>query len=311
MNGLGILDLGVSSQHMVLGHHADLTVDLSALSPSTTIHSISTTLLQTTGIAQCPSKYSSSAAILSDTYEGRTEMLDRFELHSHGISWARMAGRARPYRGAYVWRGTEASVYTTVAMGSNDLPVDRHHPDGFGLSARLDIPSPIIGALPSTTHIDPAFASTSHLLVTRIEYSVLGEDVQGQPLPTDEEGRPVEGSVRSWLLEKEIELHSDLSLATSTATPAYSPSPPAKPVLDRTTEPSIDCASIQLPRSVSLGWTKATMMRHVYTKEADLLVATRRHWEETGGLCACFKSREECYRSNQCNGGYTTEKNIT
>jgi hypothetical protein len=36
------------------------------------------------------------------------------------------------------------------------------------------------------------------------------------------------------------------------------------------------------------------MMRQVYTKEKELVVAARRHWDETAGVCACFHDLPGC-----------------
>lgn len=304
MGGVGQLDLSVTSQNLVLGGDTYVDLNLTGLSPAMTIHSVSVTLVQTTRSAISPagdSLPSTSAGI----YGGRTEMIDNFELYSHGITWARLAGRARPYRGSYVWRGALASQFTTEALQLDDLPLDRTFDDGFGLSSDLTLPSPIIGALPSTTRVESSLATISHLLVSRIEYSVLGEDALGRPLPVDEAGQLVEGSVRSWSIEKEIEIHSDLSVATAVAAPPYAPPYSSCPpvTLRCDTPPCTSVPSTQVSRSVSIGWTKATMMRHVHTKEKELLAATRRHWAETSGLCACFDVRASCQSIGSCRGG--------
>jgi hypothetical protein len=289
MGGIGKLSLNINSQHLMLGQHSNVTLDLTALSPATTIHTVSVFLVQTTTAASTiPSAVSRSSTNVA--YGGRIEMIDSFQIYSHGMSWAKMAGRARPTRRSYVWRGQEASLYTKEVLGGSDLPLDRAHGDGFGLSSYLTMPSPIIGAHPSTARVDLNLATIAHILVFRFDYSILGEDAQGQPLPTDDEGLPVEGSVRSWSLEKEIHIHSDLLLAVATAAPLY-------PVSKQSNSPfqsSTSMPSSRVPRSVSLGVTRGTMMRQVYTKEKELVVAARRHWDETAGVCACFHDLPGC-----------------
>jgi hypothetical protein len=51
MGGIGKLSLNINSQHLMLGQHSNVTLDLTALSPATTIHTVSVFLVQTTTAA--------------------------------------------------------------------------------------------------------------------------------------------------------------------------------------------------------------------------------------------------------------------
>jgi hypothetical protein len=298
MDGLGDLAVALDSRQFTLGGSADLSIDLTALSPSTTIHSITASLVQTTTRPACPFKYSAAKCIPVDAEEGNTELLDKYQPYSYGTSWSRMPGRIRPYHGSYIWRGAEGMGYIRDSMGDIDLLVDRSHPDGFGLSTTLSLPSPIIGAHPTTVDDNPAFATIAHHLELQFEYSVLNQDIRGEPLSSDD-SEPMEGSVRTWTLEKSLHIHSDLSSATSTAAPPYSPSPTLLGCHTRGLELDMVLKSTKALRYISLGMTKATLMRPVAVNQKDLQKATKRHWEETAGMCACFDNHGICGFGNQ------------
>ena len=288
MDGLGHLAVALESQQYTLGGSVDLSLDLTALSASTSIHSITASLVQTTTRPACPLKYSAARDSPVDVAEGSAELLDKYQLYSHGTSWSRMPGRPRPFHGSYIWRGAEGLQYVRDSMGDKDLLVDRSHPDGFGLSTNLSLPSPIIGAHPTTVDANPAFSTIAHHLELRIEYSVLKQDIRGDPISSSDSG-PMEGSVRTWTLEKSLRIHSDLSSATSTAAPPYSPSPTLSRCHTSDFKPSMELKSNTALRYTSLGMTKATLMRPMAVTQIDLQKATKRHWEETAGMCACFE----------------------
>jgi hypothetical protein len=293
MDGLGDLTVALDSQQFTLGGSADLSVDLTALSPSTTIHAITASLVQTTARPACPFKYSAAKGIPVDVAEGNTELLDKYQLYSYGTSWSRMPGRIRPFHGSYIWRGAEGVQYVRDSLGENDLLVDRSHPDGFGLCTTLSLPSPIIGAHPTTVDENPAFSTISHHLELQFEYSVLNQDIRGD-LISNNDSEPTEGSVRTWTLEKSLHIHSDLSSASSTAAPPYSPSPTPSRCHTADLEPPMELRSTKALRYISLGMTKATLMRPVAFDAVDLEKATNRHREETAGMCACFDGIRVC-----------------
>jgi hypothetical protein len=306
MNGLGHLAVALESQQFTLGGYVDLSLDLTALSPSTTIHSITTSLVQAMTRPTCPSKYSAGKGIHGEIEEGSEELLDKYQLYSCGTSWSRMPGRPRPLHGSYIWRGAEALQYITDSIGRDDLVFDRSHPDGFGLSTTLSLPSPIIGAHPTTVDDNPVFSTIAHHLELQFEYSVLNQDFRGEPLSSNN-SEPTEGSVRTWKLEKSLQIHSDLSSATSTAAPPYSPSPTLSCCHTRASEPDMVLRSTKALRYISLGMTKATLMRPVAINQEELQKATNSHWEETAGMCACFDSRGICGFGNQ--GGVCSLQN--
>jgi hypothetical protein len=306
MNGLGHLEVALESQQFTLGGYVDLSLDLTALSPSTTIHSITASLVQSTIRPACPFKYSAAKGIPVDVAEGSAELLDKYQLYSYGTSWSRMPGRIRPFHGSYIWRGAEGVEYVRNSMGDKDLLVDRSHFGGFGLSTTLSLPSPIIGAHPTTVDDNPAFSTIAHHLELQFEYSVLNQDFRGEPLSSND-SEPTEGSVRTWTLEKSLQIHSDLSSATSTAAPPYSPSPTLSCCLTRASEPDMVLRSTKALRYISVGMTKATLMRPVATNQEELQKATKRHWDETAGMCACFDSRGMCGFGNQ--GGMCSLQN--
>lgn len=260
-------------------------MEVSGLSPKITIHNIVVNLVQTTNIATCPSKYSSCSAISSDDQQ-QQEVTDVYQLYSLGVPWPFLHTRPRPYRGSYVWRGAEAANYTSERLGLNDLQADCLRDDGFDLTTTLSIPSPIIGAMSTSTSCDPAFATVSHQLDVRFAYSTLQD-------AADDSLEPAEGPARTWTIEKSLEIHSDLSSATATAAPPYAE-------VDATTHhcivtPRMDLASTKAHRSTSLGsLTIGRYMRPVRMNETDLRARTQRHWDETGGLCACFDQSEVC-----------------
>jgi hypothetical protein len=135
------------------------------------------------------------------------------------------------------------------------------------MTTTVVLPSPIIGAHPTTSTSDSAFSSIDHHLEFRFEYSV-----------------------RTWTLEKEVQIHSDLSRVISTAAPAYSPKADCLAVLSAPKlDMDLELDSIKARRSISLGWTSATLMRPVAVNQVELDRDTRRHWEKTSGLCACFE----------------------
>jgi hypothetical protein len=306
MNGVGHLAVALESQHFTLGGYVDLSLDLTALSPSTTIHSITASLVQSTIRPACPFKYSAAKGIPVDVAEGSAELLDKYQLYSYGTSWSRMPGRIRPFHGSYIWRGAEGVEYVRNSMGDKDLLVDRSHFDGFGLSTTLSLPSPIIGAHPTTVDDNPAFSTITHHLELQFEYSVLNQDIGGDLISIND-SEPTEGSVRTWTLEKSLQIHSDLSSATSNAAPPYSPSPTLSCCHTRASEPDMVLRSTKALRYISLGMTKATLMRPVAINQEELQKATKRHWEETAGMCACFDSRGTCGFGNQ--GGMCSLQN--
>jgi hypothetical protein len=293
MNGLGHLAVALESQQFTLGGYVDLSLDLTALSPSTTIHSITASLVQSTTRPACPFKYSSAKGIPVDVAEGSAELLDKYQLYSYGTSWSRMPGRIRPFHGSYIWRGAEGVEYVRNSMGDRDLLVDRSHFNGFGLSTTLSLPSPIIGAHPTTVDDNPVFSTIAHHLELQFEYSVLNQDIRGDLISIND-SEPTEGSVRTWTLEKSLQIHSDLSSASSTAAPPYSPSPTPSRCHIADLEPPMELRSTKALRYISLGMTKATLMRPVVFNAVDLEKATNRHREETAGMCACFDRIRVC-----------------
>jgi hypothetical protein len=293
MDGLGHLAVALDSQQFTLGQSADLSFDLTALLPTTTIHSITASLVQTTTKPTCPSKHSAAKGVSLDDEEGSTDLVDKYQLYSYGTSWSRMPGRVRPFHGSYIWRGAEGIQYVTDSLGRSDLLVDRILPDGFGLSTTLSLPSPIIGAHPTTVDDNPAFSTISHHLELRFEYSNLNQDIHGELIAHDN-SEPMEGSVRTWTLEKEVQIHSDLSSTTSTAAPPYSPSSTLSHCDHSQFQPTMELKSTKALRYISLGMTTATLMRPVAINQVDLQKATKRHWEETAGMCACFDRTGVC-----------------
>lgn len=282
---------------MVLGGAASLNVEVLGLSPKTTVHNITISLVQLTKKATSPSKYSStSSSSVSLEDQSSDEVVDGFQLHTFGVPWPFMHTRPRPYRGSYIWRGAEAGGYTTDRLGLKDLQADRITDNGFELSTILTIPSPIIGAMASTTGCDPAFATVSHRLDVRVSYSVLGLGPGGIPLDRVDDEPLSEGVVRNWTLEKSLDIHSDLSSATATAAPPYLTE-------EETTHhcisvlPDLNLRSTKAYRSTSLWTTRIRWMYPVRITEADLRERTQRHWDETGGLCACFNQSERCDRA--------------
>jgi hypothetical protein len=285
MAATGRLSVAIDSQQFTLGQTADLAIDITGLSPITTIHSIAVNLFQNSTIATCPSKFSTGRAVLPKDIDIRSELTEKYELYTYGTAWSRMPGRIRPWRGSHVWRGSGAGDLVTGVLEKEDLLLDRSGEDGFGISTTLTLPSPVIGAHPTDLRDNPAFSTISHHLAIQFEYSILGRDSRGEPLShTSDE--TIEGSVRTWTLEKVVQIHSDLSSATFTAAPPYSPDD----ISPRSCEagPFINPKSIESPWSISLGWTKATLMRPVKVQQDEMKKRTRQHWEETSGMCACF-----------------------
>ena len=293
MEGLGHLAVALDSQQFTLGGSVDFSIDLTALSPSTTIHSITASLVQATTKSTCPSNYFAGKGISVEGGGGSTELLDKYQLYSYGTSWSRMPGRIRPPHGSYIWRGAEGMGYVRDSLGGNDLRVDRSHPDGFGLFATLSLPSPIIGAHPTTVDDNPAFSTIAHHLELQLEYSVLNQDIRGDPLCSND-SEPMEGSVRTWTLEKSLQIHSDLSSATSTPPPPYLYTQNLSHLQASDSKPTTALRSTKALRYISLGMTKATLMRPVAVNAVELERATRRHWEETAGMCACFDRTRVC-----------------
>lgn len=307
MDGLGDLKLSINSQQvshlvvagpidcltlqLVLGQTAAVHIDVSGLSPKTTIHTVNIDLVQTTKNASCPSKYSSSPSISSETGLP-DEVIDSFQLHSFGIPWPFMHTRPRPYRGSYVWRGAEAAKYTSDRLTLGDLRADRNCDDGFGLSTTLTLPSPIIGAMATSTSCDPAFSTISHHLDVKFTYSILDQGTGGTSLARSADQEPQEGSIRTWTLEKALVVHSDLSSATATAAPPYASA--GATTHHCIVEPIMDLKSTKAARLTSLGSLRKTYMRPVRMNENDLRTRTKRHWDETGGLCACFDQSDTC-----------------
>jgi hypothetical protein len=282
---IGHLSVAIDSPQFTLGQTADLAIDITGLSPITTIHSITVNLVQTSTIATCPSKFTTERAAPPKDIEIRSELTEEYQLYTYGTAWSRMPGRTRPWRGSYVWRRSEAGHLVTEVSEMEDHPLDRSAEDGFGLSTTLTLPSPVIGAHPTDVRDNPAFSTVSHHLAIQFEYSILGQDSRGEPL-SPKGSEVMEGSVRSWTLEKAVQVHSDLSAATFTAAPPYCPND----ISPRSCQagPDINPKSIESPWSISLGWTKATLMRPVNVQPDELKKRTRRHWEETSGMCACF-----------------------
>lgn len=254
-------------------------------------------LIQITKEAICPSKHSLSSSASPEDHVSE-EVIDSFQLHTFGIPWPFMHTRPRPYRGSYIWRGSEAAKYTSELWGMNDLQADRATEDGFELSTVLTIPSPIIGAMATANGCDPAFATISHQLDIRFSYSILDIGSDGNPLPSEPGAPPSEGSVRGWTLEKALEIHSDLSSATATAAPPYSSRAETTHhcITEPTsiTEPTMDLVSTKAHRSTSRGQLPTSPLRPVRMDEAERRARTQRHWDETGGLCACFDQSEVC-----------------
>ena len=292
-DGLGHLAVALESQQFTLGGSAKLSIDLTALSPSTTIHSITASLVQTTAKPSCLSKYSAGSGVPVEFGEASEELLDKYQLYSYGISWSRMPGRPRPLHGSYIWRGAEAMQYIADSIDPNDSIVDRSHPDGFGLATTLSLPSPIFGAHPTTVDDNPAFSTIAHHLELQLEYSVLDQDIRGDPLCSND-SEPMEGSVRTWTLEKSLQIHSDLSSAMSTPPPPYLYTQNLSHLQASDSKPTTALRSTKALRYISLGMTKATLMRPVAVNAVELERATRRHWEETAGMCACFDRTRVC-----------------
>jgi hypothetical protein len=290
---LGHLAIVLNSQQFILGQIANLSIDVTGLSPDTTIHSLTTSLVQTTTQATCPSKYAAPNTPTRKDLDDRTELSDKYELYTLGPTvGARMPGRQRPSLGSYIWRGMEGAKYLTKVPDDREISVDRLHDDGFGLSATLCLPSPIIGAHSTTINENPAFSTISHYMEFQFDYSILNQDIRGSILPGTG-CAPEEGPIRSWKLRYHLDVHSDLSSATITAAPPYpcltEPTHRCRPGFD----PSMELESTKARRYLSLGWTKATLMRPVAVDRKAMQESTRRHWEEMAGMCACFDRRDD------------------
>lgn len=293
MDEIGHLSVVLESQQFILGQTADLSIDVTGLSSSTTIHSITTSLVQTTTKATCPTKYAAPGSKKDDDTADRTDLSDKYELYTHGpTTGPRMPGRQRPSQGSYIWRGSNGAPYVTQVSGEQHIPIDRKYHHGFGVSTTLSLPSPIIGAHPTTINENPAFSTISHYLEISFDYSILGQDIHGSS-QIDTNAAPEEGLVRSWKLRKWLDVYSDLSSATVTAAPPYSGCDTATHHCRPAFDSSLVLPSTKARRYISLSWSN-TMMRPVKHDRNELQKSTRRHWEEMAGMCACFVRTDLC-----------------
>ena len=311
MAEIGHLAVTLDSEQFILGRSANLSIDVTRLSPFTTVHSVSTSLIQTTAQATCPSKYTVAGAISCKDLDDRTRLSDKYELYTVGPSVGpRMAGRHRPSRSSYVWRGHEATCHDLQVPGERCVPIDRSYNDGFGISAILSLPSPIIGAQPTTINENPAFSTISHHLEIEVDYSILNQDSNGETL-FDPDSAPPEGPIRIWKLRYDLENQSDLSSATTTAAPPYSYNEKSSPRCRASFDPTAELESTKARRLLSLGWTTATLMRPVAMSRSELQESTTRHWEETAGMCACFDRIDVCGCDNSVCGIQIPSKEAT
>jgi hypothetical protein len=197
-----------------------------------------------------------------------------------------MPGRKRPGPGAYLWRGLEASQYITEIPGQQQVAVDRSHDDGFGISTTLSLPSPIIGANPTTVRDNPALSTISHFLEIHFDYSILDQEIHGNLLH-DTDPAPEEGLIRSWKSRKWLDVHSDLSSATISAAPSYSDEKSMPPRCGLDFDSNHVLESTKARHFISLSRT-STMMRPVRVDPDQLQHSIREHWKEMAGMCACF-----------------------
>jgi hypothetical protein len=162
-----------------------------------------------------------------------------FTLHSEGDPTMTEHG---DQSAAYVWRAEIPRFHDaarkrvgplrmiTKARDVQPLPlilpedVLQESSESFHVHTTARLPSPIIGAhATSPVLLDPRITRIGHHLRLEVLFSVLGQDVQGLPLPTGRVNSytPPEGAIRRLWVEHEVVLRSCILGPDNTKVPTY------------------------------------------------------------------------------------------
>lgn len=195
----------------------------------------------------------------------------------------------RPPSNSYIWRGQ-------VARQLDNLPPDQPLEMPFPkVKARIHLPSPIIGAVPTfpipgrvSTPDIPA-ASISHSLDLTLYFSTLRPK---NPDDSEDEKERLEGVVQVWTIEKDLILGSDTTIAGQTAPPGYKSGPGTRiGITPKPQDPIIPSAAME--HEMSKEFLGGTRMARVDEEEKALRKRIYDHWYQTEGLCECFCDRPD------------------
>ncbi|WWC86551.1 uncharacterized protein L201_001428 [Kwoniella dendrophila CBS 6074] len=262
------------------GSSWDINLILQDLPPTLTLHSHDITLQQLTEPKDRTSIQNFDKPVFKDIYTIAEE--------NHAASYLKMPGRPRPKACDYLWRGMTSTAISGVT-DSNNLTAATNNSYETVLHTRL--PSPIIGGIPTCSGGD-SFASVHHIIRLTIYYSILGEDINGDPLPL-KNGVPVEGAIRSWAYERSVHVVSDLHDLGMAPTPSYSASIDSLQVQKGELDTADLFPSINIPHMVSMPKSNTGFMRPVGIHLGNLKAQITNHWLQTAGLCACFAELDD------------------
>ncbi|WVW83344.1 hypothetical protein I302_105363 [Kwoniella bestiolae CBS 10118] len=275
ISSIGVnVSLRSEEEYAALGSAYSVELKISNLPPTLTLHGWNIVLHQVT--------QNERGAVFRDVYTIGAE--------NEATSLLRLPGRSCPRsQDEYLWRGPGAPLKNGDSPSSSTGSTFTR-----ALSTRL--PSPVIGGLPSC-HDGSTYASIHHSISLVLHYSILGEDIGGDPLPDP----TTEGSIRSWVYERPIHILSDLHGLGEVPTPAYSPKEVG--TLPETKVQDLDVGMdlvqrLNLSHMVSMSKSKTGFMRPSVLRADTLGSRIQEHWSRTGGLCACFDEAEE--RGNKC-----------
>ncbi|EIW70302.1 hypothetical protein TREMEDRAFT_62065 [Tremella mesenterica DSM 1558] len=238
--GLGRLDLTAQSDLFVLGSSFHFTLSLHSLSPYATLHSLQISLIQTT---RTPHAAQTDTFILSHT----------------GVPYFLLDGR-RPRGGShgeYLWRGPKCPTRDSQPIFPGHLIT----PTSLETGKTLRLPSPVLGAIPSSPHriLHEGQAITNHTLRVEIHFSLLGLSALDTPLPPwlKYPLQKPEGEMRRMWVDHPVHLGHCLCSSENVQVPPYTErdsslsTSPSKGIVNLITNPVIN--NVETWESSSVG----------------------------------------------------------
>ena len=209
---------------------------------------------------------------------------DEYELFSQGQISASGLKPGKLVPDAYIWRGPEGFTLDGLTPAQTATEMGTAH-----IHARVSLPSPIIGAVPTYDLTSSGIALVSHTMRSTIYYSILGQDACGKPLPM-KNGQTQEGSIRSWSFGKQLIIANDASLAGQQGPPGYAAVSHTVGLEPNDKLPLL--SSVGIDRTVSILHGPIRWPTRVPTDHDSLRTRTTEHFEEMNGMCECFADRE-------------------
>ncbi|WRT64404.1 uncharacterized protein IL334_001336 [Kwoniella shivajii] len=275
------VSISCDSSSMLLGSPANIHLHLHELPPSLIVHGWNMSLIQITEAPKSSSEHTSSLSVFKEEFligKGGDPCYSRLPERTAAVL-------GRPETGAYLWKGPKSDAVDDETARGNEA-----HSSSYDGDLPVRLPSPVIGGTPSYLGREN-YSSVEHRLRLTLFFSVFNQPSQRIPSPS-RDSLPETTYITNWDFVRPINVLSDSYYVENTPLPSYSRD--SKPFFhheERTKD--FDRAkrfdSMLLPRILTIAEFDGRFTRPVAMEPKRLIEAAANHWEETGGLCACFE----------------------